>query len=391
MTRHGPCRRSAAARAAAALGALLTLAACGGAAESTGPAVALPPAAPAQTLAGSCPGQLDVQLQWQPQSDMGGVFGLLGPGYTVDSDAKTVSGPLVAQGRDTGVRITLHAGGSAIGFQSVPSRMYVDDSLELGLVHGDQMIAAASRQRVIGVTPLLKYSPAILMWDPATHPSWTSVADIGHSGATVVVSQDQIFPQWLVSRGMLAQRQLDTSYTGAPARFVADPTIAQQGFANSEPFTYQHDTPAWDRPVRYQLLRDVGYDVYDSNVVVRADRIEALAPCLRKLVPIIQRADADYVTDPGPVDRVIVDVVARTPSFIPYSAAEAAYSARLLKDRGLIANEVDGSIGSYDEARVQRTADELVPVLNASGAELPAVKAADLVTNRFVDRSIGLK
>jgi hypothetical protein len=389
MNRHSPHRLAAG--TAVALTAALVLSACGSAPENAGPAVALAPAAPTKILSGVCPAQVDVQLQWQPQSDMGGVFGLLGPGYAVDTDAKTVTGPLVAQGKDTGVRISLHAGGSAIGFQSVPSRMYLDDTIELGLVHGDQLVSSAARQRVIGVTPLLKYSPAILMWDPATHPGWKSVADIGRSGVTVVVSQDQIFPQWLVSRGMLSQRQLDTSYSGAPARFVADPTIAQQGFANAEPFTYQHDTPAWDRPVEYELLRDVGYDVYDSNVTVRADRLAALAPCLRKLVPIIQRADADYVTDPGPVNAVIVDVVSRTQSFTPYSADEAAYSARLLKDQGLIANEADGSIGTYDEARVQRTVDELVPILNASGAGLSALKASDLVTNQFVDRSIGIR
>ena len=74
------------------------------------------------------------------------------------------------------------------------------------------------------------------MWDPASHPDVKTIADIGRSDASVVVSKDQIFPQWLVAKGLLKKSQLDTSYDGAPARFVGDPSITQQGFANSEPY-----------------------------------------------------------------------------------------------------------------------------------------------------------
>jgi hypothetical protein len=387
-----PIRRRLAAPIGIAIAAALTLSACGGGSDD-GPDAgsAIEPAAGAQRLSGVCPDEVTVQLQWQPQSDMGALFHLLGPGYTVDTAAKSVTGPLVVDGRDTGVDLSLRAGGGAIGFQTVASQMYLDDSVELGLVHGDQLVSAAGTQRVVGVTPLLKYSPAILMWDPETHPDWDSVRDIHRSGATVVVSREQIFPDWLVAQGLLDRSQIDGSYDGAPARFVSDPSIAQQGFANSEPYTYAHDTPAWNRPVDYQLLRDVGYDVYASNVTVRADRLDALAPCLTRLVPIIQQAGVDYVTHPDEANAAIVDVVGQDTSYIPYSAEEAAYSAELLREEGLIANEDDGSLGTYDEARVGRTIDELVGVLNDGGAGLPpGLTAADLVTNRFVDPSIGI-
>ncbi len=83
----------------------------------------------------------------------------------------------------------------------------------LGVVHGDQLVAAAAKQPVVGVTPLLKYSPAILMWDPNSHPDWRTVTDIGKSDATVVVSKDQIFPQWMVGKGLLKADQIDTTTT----------------------------------------------------------------------------------------------------------------------------------------------------------------------------------
>ncbi|MDZ7912623.1 MAG: ABC transporter substrate-binding protein [Rhodococcus sp. (in: high G+C Gram-positive bacteria)] len=381
--------RSATAVLAVAL--TLGITACSDGSADTVTAPPLESVAAQDSLSEVCPSTVTVQLQWQPQSDMGALFRMLGPGYSVNTDEKSVTGPLVSGGKDTGVDLSLRAGGPAIGFQSVTSQMYVDDSIDLGIVHGDQVIAAAADQPVVGLTPLLKYSPAILMWDPESHPDWTSIADIGRSDATVVVSKEQIFPQWLVQKGLLKSSQLDTGYDGAPARFVGDPQIAQQGFANSEPYTYESDTPAWDKPVSYQLVKDTGFDIYASNLSVRADKLDAMSPCLDKLVPLVQQATADYITAPEETDSTIVDIVAQDTSFTPYTAGEAAFSSALLKEQGLIANEADGSVGTYDAARTQNNLAELGPVLAADGARLPAdLTAEQLFTNRFTDPSIGI-
>jgi hypothetical protein len=241
------------------------------------------------------------------------------------------------------------------------------------------------------VTPLLKYSPAILMWDPRSHPDWSTVADIGRSDATVVVSKDQIFPQWMVQKGMLKQSQIDTSYDGAPSRFVGDPALAQQGFANSEPYTYEHDTPAWNKPVSYGLIKDVGYDIYASNMSVRADKLAELSPCLKKLVPIIQQSGVDYAAAPEQVNKVIVDVISQDSTYSPYSEGEAAFSADLLVSKGLLAAEDDGSFGVYDPARTARNLEDLRGVLAATGNVVPAgTTAQDLFTNQFSDPSIAI-
>ncbi|GAA3717135.1 nitrate ABC transporter substrate-binding protein [Gordonia hankookensis] len=382
-------RRSRVAAAAMATICAAALAGCTDSGTDSTAAVSLEPAPAAQSLADVCPKDVVVQLQWQPQSDMAGVIGLLGPGYTVDTEKKAVTGPLAFDGKDTGVDITLRAGGPAIGFQSVASAMYADDSIDLGLVHGDQLISAAKEQRVVGVTPLLQYNPSIIMWDPASHPDQKTIADIGRTNASVVVSKDQIFPQWLVAKGLLKQSQLDTSYDGAPARFVGDPTITQQGFANSEPYTYEHETPSWDKPVAYEMVKDAGYDVYASNVSVRADKLEQMSPCLQKLVPMIQQTGKDYVNSPDAINATIVDWVSKDVAFTPYSAGEAAYSAELLKDKAVIAPGTDGVYGSYDMAKAQSTVDDLVPILNAGGANLPAHLPADQIyTTRFISPQV---
>ncbi|WP_030170616.1 MULTISPECIES: hypothetical protein [Actinomycetes] len=369
----------------------LTLSACAFGSDDAAETVSIEPAAAEKSLADVCPANVGVQLQWQPQSDMGALFAMLGPGYQVNTDDKSVTGPLVAGGKDTGVDITLKSGGPAIGFQSVTSQLYVDDSAMLGVVHGDQLVSAAADQPVVGVTPLLKYSPAILMWDPQTHPEWKSVSDVGTGDATVVVSKDQIFPQWMVAKGLLKPSQIDTSYDGAPSRFVGDPAIAQQGFANSEPYTYEEETPAWDKPVSYGLIRDAGYDIYASNVSVRADKLAEFSPCLEKLVPIIQQAGVDYITSPEATNKVIVDVVSQDQTYSPYSEGEAAFSADLLQEKGLLANEDNGAFGVYDDARTSRNVAELTPVLAAGGNSVPAsMTAQQMFTNQFTDPAIAI-
>ncbi|MEE4022086.1 nitrate ABC transporter substrate-binding protein [Gordonia sp. PKS22-38] len=392
MTRRTPFTARSTRALAAATAALCAaaLAGCGSDSDSeTAAASSLPPAPAESALADVCPSDLVVQLQWQPQSDMAGVIGLLGPGYSVDGDAKSVTGPLAFDGMDTGIDITLRAGGPAIGFQSVPSAMYADDSIDLGLVHGDQLIAAAKDQRVVGVTPLLQYNPSILMWDPETHPDQQTIADIGQTDETVVVSKDQIFPQWLVAKGLLKESQLDRSYDGAPARFVGDPSIAQQGFANSEPYTYENETPSWNKPIAYEMVKDAGYDVYASNVSVRADRLEEMTPCLQKLVPMIQQTGKEYVAAPDAINTTIVDWVSQDTSFSPYTEGEAQYSAQMLKDEGVIGTGADGVWGSYDPAKTQSIVADLVPILNDGGADLPTQLPADqLFTTQFISSDV---
>src|SRR6266511_3384675 len=69
------------------------------------------------TLAGVCPATVVVQTNWFPQSEHGAAYRLVGPGYRIDAAHKRVTGPLVAGGHDTGVRIEVRAGGPAVGFQ----------------------------------------------------------------------------------------------------------------------------------------------------------------------------------------------------------------------------------------------------------------------------------
>jgi hypothetical protein len=369
-----------------------TLAGC----SSSGPgggssAAALPPATGDELLSGVCPATVSIQVDWEPEAEHGAMYHLIGPDYTVDATHKRVSGPLVVAGKDTGVKVEVRAGGAAIGFTAIPAQMYIDKSITLGTVSTDGAINSSANQPTTAVVAPLRKSPQMLMWDPASHPDWQTIADIGASGAPVVVAKANFYSPLLVAKGLVKQSQLDSGYTGAPARFVTAPTIAQQGFATAEPYIYQHEVKSWGKPIKYQLLADVGYDIYPEPLAVRTGDLAALSPCLKRLVPIVQRSQADYLADPGPTNKLITDAVSQYNDGWTYSEGVAGYSATTMKQLGIVANDSSGPLGGMDMARVQSTIDTFAPILAGSGSAVrPGLKAADIATDQFLDPSIKL-
>ncbi|GCB46220.1 ABC transporter substrate-binding protein [Streptomyces sp. NL15-2K] len=373
--------------------ALVSITACGsGSTASTGSADKLQAAPAAQRLTGVCPKTVVVQVDWEPEAEHGPLYHLVGPGHTVDTAKKRVTGPLVIDGKDTGVDIQIRAGGSAIGYQSVPSQMYVDKSITLGTVTTDVAITASAKQPVTAVAALMKKSPQVLMWDPATHPDWKTIADIGKSNEKVVYVDGSTYASLLVAKGLIKKSQLDGSYDGAPARFVSNPGIAQQGFATAEPYIYEHEVSAWKKPIKYQLLADVGFNVYPEALSVRSGELKSLSPCLKKLVPVLQQSAVDFAAEPSATVKLISDLVQQYNTGWVYSEGTGTFAAQQMVKLGILGNEADGSIGSFDMKRVDSILKTFTPLVEQSGAKVePGLTAEDLATGEFIDTSIGLK
>jgi hypothetical protein len=379
---------------ATSLAAALALAACAGGetAPAAGPAAApASPAAPAGgplDLTGVCPATVVMQQDWQPEAEHGGMYSLVGADRTIDADAKLVRGSLVAGGVDTGVDIEVRPGGPNVGFQPVPALMQLDDSIMLGTVYSHAAIAAAADQPTVAVVSQITTSPLMLMWDPASHPGAQTLREVAASGVPVVTS-DPLITALLEAQGVITTSQVDTSYEGTPARFVSDPRILQQGYSTTEPYLYEHEIAEWGRPVANQKLSDYGYTVYPSALSVRADRLEQLRPCLEKLVPIMQRAQIDYLADPGPTNALIVELVEAYQTGWSYPPGVADYAVQALREQDLVTNDpASGVFGQFDPARIQQIVSTFGPILQAQGTitEVPAPEA--LYTNEFIDPSI---
>jgi hypothetical protein len=343
----------------------------------------------ATSLAGVCPATVTIQSNWWAQAEDGAIYRLLGGDLTVDAKRKRVSGRLVAEGADTGVTLEIRSGGPANGFVPAASVLYTDPSVLLATADTDQVAQLAGSKPVKAVVAPLDRSPVVLMFDPAQH-QFRTIADIGRAGTRVLYFQGATYVEYLVGSGQLRRAQVDSGYTGTPDRWVAARgSIVQQGFLTNEPYAYENELPAWDKKVAWLLVADAGYPVYPETLVVRTDREGAAAACLRKLVPIIQRSAAGYLADPKPTNDVIVRLTQDFDAY-PYTAQRAAYAARVLKDNGIVGNGGNGTLGDFDTARVTKLLDIVRPVYAAAKSPLPAgLTAADIVTNAYVDPSIG--
>jgi hypothetical protein len=332
-----------------------------------------------------------LQQDWQPEAEHGSMYSLVGPDYTIDTSAKSVTGSLVAQGVDTGVDVEVRPGGPNVGFQPVPALMYLDEAITLGAVNSDTAIAAAADQPTVAVASQMTVSPQILMWDPESHLGMTTIREIGATGTPVVTAGD-IIPALLVSKGIIQPGQIDTSYEGTPARFVSDPTILQQGFATAEPYVYQNEIAEWGRPVGYEPLANYGYSIYPEPLAVRADKLEELRPCLEKLVPIMQRSQIDYLKDPTPTNRLIVELVEAYQTGWSYTAGVAEFSAKAQVEQGFVKNDpASGVFGQFDPARMQEIVSTFGPILQSQGTITSVPDAASLYTNEFIDPSIKME
>ena len=214
-----------------------------------------------------------------------------------------------------------------------------------------------------------------------------SFEDIGQSDATVVYFAGGVFIDYMVDAGILRADQVDPSYNGAPARFVAeDGALVQQGFATSEPWLYENAIEEWGKPVDFLLVHDSGFEVYAQPLVVRQDALDELRPCLELVIPIFQQSVLDHYADSSPTDDLIIQIVDDLATFWVLYPGQMEYSAATALELGNVGNGPDDIVGNLDDARMERIVGLLKDVLVGAPQD---IEASDIYTNEFIDPSIG--
>jgi hypothetical protein len=380
---------------AAGLTLLLAAAACtsSGTDSSDNSAPAPKASGEALSLKGTCPDTVVIQTDWFTESEYGGVYQLLGPGYTVDTKKKLLRGPLVASGQDTGVQVEIRNGGPAIGYQQVSAQMYADKAITLGQVNTDEAVQNSKTQPTLAVVAPLEISPLMILWDKKKHPGFNTIADIGQTNTKILYYQTDTYMQYLLGAGLVRSSQLDGSYDGTPARFVqSNGDIANAGFATSEPYIFKNELQGkGSYDTRLQLINDTGYPMYSEALSIRAADKDKLAPCLKKLVPILQQASVDFITNPAATNKLVIDTVKKMRDFWQYSPGMADYAVKTLKDLGLVGNGPDKTLGNIQNDRIQRMIDILTPIFAAQRKEIKdGLKPSDVYTNEYITPGSGV-
>jgi hypothetical protein len=315
----------------------------------------------------------------------------MGPGYTIDKGKATVTAPLVFEGKDTGVKIQVRSGGPAIGNLSVSEQIYTDDTILLGYVYTDEAVQYSSKFPTKAIESGFEKNPQMIMWDPATYPNVKKIADLKATGAIIRYFPGAAYMDYFANSGILDKKQLDSSYAGGTDPFTGDEgKAAQQGFGSAEPYIYENEVAAWMKPVKYDYVNDAGWNNYAESIATKPENIKEFADCFKKLVPMIQQSSIDYLEKPQLADKIILDAVKTFDTFWVYSQEVADYGKKTIKADGLVANGPDKTLGNFDLDRVNGLIKIAVPIYsNSTNPPKAGLKAEDIVTNEFIDPSIG--
>ena len=337
-------------------------------------------------LADVCASPVVVQTDWYPQAEHGGVYELLGDDYTVDAQNGSTTGSLVFQGSDTGVDLEIRAGGPFIE-SPVVTELFLDDAITFGFVGSDVALSRYGEAPTLAVFNALVINPQIILWNASKHPAVSTIAEIAKEVSAVSVFGDRPYMRYLVSQGVVASDKVDTNYKGS--LMLATDDIAHQGFATSEPFRYANlESGAID--TAYQLVHDAGWTSYPQNLAINKLRLEALRPCLARLVPMMQQAQIDFVTSPDRTVATILDVVTQLDTTWSQSAELANYAVATMKQLGIVGNGDTPTFGDFESPRLDDFITRAVPILREQGLAIPELAARDIATNEFLNPDISL-
>ncbi len=376
---------------ATAVIAALTLAACGGSDNAASDTTAAA-ATGVDLVAAGCPATVSLQTDWNPEAEHGNLYQLIGPGYTVDTAKLRVTGDLMAGGKTTGVKVEVRAGGPAIGYSQVTAELYKDPSILLGFTSTDEAVAHSTDFPTQAVVAPFNINPQIIMWDPATYPDVKTIADLKATGAKVRYFDGAAYMDYFTATGILDKKQVDATYDGAPASFIAaGGKDTQQGFGTAEPYFYQNVLKDWMKPVGYQYIHEAGWTAYAQSLGGTPANITKYDTCLKALVPVIQQAALDYVAAPDTANAIILDAVNQYNNGWVYDAGQAKAAVAKMQEDKLIANSPDGTLGSFDMDRVTAFIATATPVFTSTGAKVKdGLVADDIVTNKYINPAIKL-
>lgn len=344
------------------------------------------------SLVDVCPATIDIQTGWDPAvGNDYELYQLAAPGGDVDSNNKVYTSELIAHGKDTGVKIKLRVGGAVKAYQSGGTLMAQDSSILLADDSLDTNISQSAKTPLVDLFAPQLHNALGIMWDASK--GWKTITDIGKANAPIIVSNSGLYPwNYLADKGVIKTSQLNKSYKGAPALFVAaGGSSAQQGYADAEPWLYENAITQWGQPVAFQKVSDYGYDPYANAIGTTAANVTKYSACFAKLIPMIQQAAIDYIASPATANALIVDLAKKYNDGWTYTAGQATWAASALISTSVVANSPDGTFGSIDADRVSKFLDLFTPLLASQNISPAAgLKATDLYTNQFIDKTIKL-
>jgi hypothetical protein len=364
--------------------------------------LALPLAACSTGVAGGeglgrdgCPADIRIQTDDLPHVEWGFLYSLLDPDHLEIGD-DSVSAPLLIGGEPSGSTLTILLGDPDDGVSGNVS-LYDDESILLAAVDTDAAVLDAVRRPSVGVFAPMRRDSRIIYWDTTVYSGARTIQNIGDrltpdglALVPIVTAPGDPFSAFAIGDGILSAEQLVTDREpGVPGflesggieahlgDLLVDPTLL------ARPGTGSPDTIGW------QLIDDAGYQRDAGVLSARPQAVVQYSDCLTVLVPVLQRALADYLDDPEATTTLLVELSTEFGD-AAYDAALARVALELFSSEDLVGAGRDHTIGDLDFGRIRALLETAVPAWKDAEVDVPdGVQAEDIATNRFIDPSIG--
>ncbi|HEX9297487.1 MAG TPA: ABC transporter substrate-binding protein [Polyangiaceae bacterium] len=228
--------------------------------------------------AGTVGTQLTLALNWVPEPEFGGFYAAREGGAY----------------RRQGLNVDIMGGGAGVPVV----QMVATGRVDFGTVGGDEVIVARARGAdVVAVFATFQTSPQGIM----VHASrkFESLRDVFRSG-TLAIEPGLPYAAFL-------KKQFDwegveiVPYDGGVARFLADPTFAQQCYVTSEPIAAQKQ----GSDPQVFLIADAGFNPYATVVITRRELVAQKPEMVAAFVAATAEGWRSYLVDPEPTNAVI--------------------------------------------------------------------------------------
>ncbi|WP_168563869.1 ABC transporter substrate-binding protein [Crateriforma spongiae] len=224
---------------------------------------------------------VQVQLNWYPETEHGGV-------YQAQADGTYAA---------AGLNVEIRPGGRATP---------VAPELDLARCHfaitGADDVIQFRRQgsKVVAVLAAVQNHPRCIMVQAACPVR--SFDDFATSGMTLQCQPGRAFLDFLEQRGYLKQVK-QVPYHGSVASLVTDPTIAIQAYSFAEPLLAKQQGVQ----TRQLMVSDLGWNPYSSVLVTTETLIEEQPELVRKFVQATRQGWQHYFDNPALGNAAVLD------------------------------------------------------------------------------------
>ncbi len=192
-----------------------------------------------------------------------------------------------------GLDVTIRMGGPQVN----PLQLLVAGQLDVAM--GDDLQTLAALEQGLPITTIgatFQKNPTVII----AHPGVRSLGDLKGQPIAIGAASNTTFWPWLKDKFGFTDAQ-KRPYAFSVQPFLADPRLAQQGFATSEPFSIEKGGV---QPVVF-LLADLGYPTYSESLVVRQSAVRERGDALRRFLQASAEGWKSYLANPAPAHGLI--------------------------------------------------------------------------------------